>query len=259
MTTSAVYEGWVRHRRFAPTANAFRYRLYLLYLDLAEVESVFRGRTLWSSGRPNLAWFRRADYLGPTDLPLDEAVRRRVEEVAGRRPSGPIRLLTQVRTWGYLFNPASFYYVLAPDGTALETVVVDITNTPWKERHAYVLDARSAEVRGGVHRHRLAKTFHVSPFMPMDVRYDWRFSAPGERVLVHMANERDGRVIFDATLSLRRRELDAAALRRCLVAYPGMTFKVSAAIYWQALRLWAKRTPFHPHPRARTTAPETAS
>ena len=72
---SAIYEGWVRHRRHAPRAHAFRYRMAMLYLDLAELPALFAGRWLWSSDRRNVAEFRRGDYLGPAELPLDEAVR----------------------------------------------------------------------------------------------------------------------------------------------------------------------------------------
>lgn len=256
---SAVYEGWVRHRRRAPVVHEFRYGLYLLYLDLGELPRVFARRALWSARRPNLAWFRRADYLGPKDLALDEAVRRRVQAVTGRRPEGPVRVLTQVRTFGYLFNPLSVYYVFAPDGRTLETIVTEITNTPWGERHACVLPASRGEIDRGVHRHRFAKAFHVSPFMPMEVDYDWRFSEPGERLLVQMENVRDGTPFFDATLSVARRPLDGPTLRRCLVEHPLMTWRVTWGIYAQALRLHRKGAPFHPHPRRRPAGAGTTA
>ena len=246
---SALYLGRVRHRRFAPRAHAFEYRLFMAYLDLAELERVFRGRWLWSARRPALAWLRRADYLGDPRVPLDEAVRARVAQATGLRPAGPIRMLTHLRTFGLSFNPVTFYYVFDPADTRVETIVAEVTNTPWNERHAYVLADGNNEGRGATRRHRLAKRFHVSPFMPMDIAYDWRFSAPGETLSVHMENYRQGAKVFDATLALERQPISGASLSRALALFPLMTAKVVLAIYWEALRLWAKRVPFHTHPK----------
>jgi len=245
---SALYTGRLRHRRFAPTAHAFEYRLYMSWLDLAELDEVFRGRWLWSTRRPALAWLRRSDYLGDARLPLDEAVRNEVERATGTRPAGPVRLLTHLRTFGHCFNPVSFYYCYDTTGQRIETVVAEITNTPWKERHAYVLPAHMNEGSGSTLRFRFGKSFHVSPFMPMDIDYDWRFTPPGKRLAVHMENRRDDVRVFDATLSLERREISGASLAGALAAYPFVTLQVVGAIYWQALRLWLKGTPFHVHP-----------
>jgi len=246
---SALYLGRVRHRRFAPRAHAFEYRLFMAYLDLAELERVFRGRWLWSARRPALAWFRRADYLGDPGVPLDEAVRARVAQATGRRPAGPIRMLTHLRYFGLSFNPVTFYYVFDAADTRVETVVAEVTNTPWNERHVYVLANETNEGSGATRRHRVAKRFHVSPFMPMDIGYDWRFSTPGETLSVHMENHRQGAKLFDATLALERRPLTGASLARALAFFPLITAKVVAAIYWEALRLWAKRVPFYTHPK----------
>jgi DUF1365 family protein len=137
---SALYTGRLRHRRYEPAPHAFGYRTTLLWLDLAELDVVFRGRWLWSARRPALARFRRSDYLGGNDgQPLDAAVRERVAAETGRRPTGPIRLLTQLRMLGLAFNPVSFYYCYDAADTQVEAIVAEITNTPWKERHAYVL------------------------------------------------------------------------------------------------------------------------
>ena len=143
---SAVYTGRLRHRRFGPVPHAFSYGITLLWLDLAELDDVFRGRWLWSVRRPALARFRREDYLGGDGQPLDVAVRDRVARETGRRPKGPIRLLTQIRMLGFCFNPVSFYYCYDEHDTRVEAIVAEITNTPWNERHAYVLrtDARRA-------------------------------------------------------------------------------------------------------------------
>ena len=245
---SRMYFGTVRHRRTAPVGNIFTHRLCQLYLDLAETETIFRDRWLWSTDGPNLAWFRREDHLGDPNLPLDEAVRRLVIERTGRRPKGPIRLLTHPRYFGYVMNPVSFYYCFDLLGERVETIVAEIHNTPWGERHCYVLSEGDNQGGEDAKLYCFGKRFHVSPFMDMGQIYRWRFSAPGETLAVHMDNLERGGKIFDATLTLESRPVTAASLARALVAYPLMTMQVIAAIYWQALKLWRKGAPFHAHP-----------
>lgn len=249
---SAVYSGWIRHRRMRPHAHAFSYRICYLYLDLCELDQVFEGRWLWSVKRRNLGQFRRADYLGDPSMPLDEAVRSRVESVLGRRPRGPIRLLTQARTFGHCFNPVSFYFCFAPDGSTLDCVIAEITNTPWKERHSYVLEVDAAHLHGSTLRWDFRKAFHVSPFIPMQRNYAWHLQAPAQTLRIHMdVSAADGKD-FDATLVLERRPLNGASLARCLWRYPLMTARVVLAIHWQAFLIWLARNPVYDHPRKLT-------
>lgn len=248
MTASALYFGTVRHRRHAPHPHAFRYPIAQLLLDLDELEYVFAGRWLWSVQRRNLVQFRRSDYFGDPAVPLAEAVRAHVESCIGRRPQGPVRMLSHLRMLGHIFNPVTFYYCYQADGSTLDCIVAEITNTPWKERHAYVLPVADAKQNGHDLRWNFDKRFHVSPFMQMDCQYDWRFNAPGDDLRVHMQVWREGVRQFDATQSMQRHPLDGRGLARVLLRYPLMTVKVVAAIHWQALRLWLKRNPVHDHP-----------
>ena len=253
MVASAVYEGVVRHRRHAPREHVFSYRMAQLYLDLDEIDSIFRDRWLWSVDRRNLAQWRRSDYLGPDDIPLAQAVRQRITSATGFAPSGPIRVLTHARYAGYSFNPVSFYYCYRPDGVTLDCVVAEITNTPWKERHAYVLPVSEALQRGRLLEWDFPKKFHVSPFMAMQRAYEWKFTVPDKALHVHMRVLEADRLEFDATLALTRQPLDGRSLARVLWRYPLMTAQVITAIHWEALCLWLKNTPVFDHPTSRST------
>jgi DUF1365 family protein len=184
-------------------------------------------------------------------VPLAESVRDLVARETGRRPVGPIRLLTHLRYFGHVFNPVSFYYCFDEDDCRVETIVAEVNNTPWGEQHCYVLPQSMNAGQGGHSRYFPEKVMHVSPFMEMDVAYDWRFNAPGDALTVHMENAREGRKVFDATLLLNREAITSASLARALVRYPLMTLKVVAAIYWQALKVWLIGAPLHDHPGKR--------
>ena len=244
---SAIYEGRVLHRRHSPAVHAFGYRMAQLYLDLDELPRVFDGHALWSVDHRNLAEFRRSDYLAPHDRPLADVARDRVEQATGERPAGPVRLLAHLRYAGFVFNPVSFYYCHGVDG-ALHSIVAEITNTPWKQRHAYVLPVARARRAGRALHWGFDKAFHVSPFMAMQRRYDWRFTTPGDDLRVHMRVLDGDALEFDASLDLERRPLDTAGLARVLLRHPLMTARIVGAIHWEALRLWLKRVPVHDHP-----------
>lgn len=244
---SRLYEGWVEHHRRRPHVHRFRYRVFQMYLDLSELDTVFAGRWLWSAKGPALAWFRRADHLGEPTRALDACVRDLIATETGARARGPIRLLTHLRYFGYCFNPVSFYYCFDRDDQRLEFVVAEVNNTPWGERHCYVLDCRPH--RGPEpYDFSFHKNFHISPFMAMSQVYRWRFRTPGEEIRVIMENHEAEQHVFSATARLEARPVNARALAGALARHPFMTGKVIAAIYWQALRLWRKRVPVHPHP-----------
>jgi DUF1365 family protein len=244
----------VSHARRGPRPHAFAYRLYMLYLDLEELPRLAAPAGPLRLERPGLLSFSRADYLGDPARDLAAEVRDRVESELGFRPAGPVRLLTHVRSLGYVFNPVSFYFCFAPGGQRLEAVVAEITSTPWNERHAYVLRAGAEGATAA-----FPKAFHVSPFFGMQQTYEWRLSVPGEDLQVEMVNREGDAEVFRAGLRLRRRAWSAGAVRRAALLQPLMAWKVHAAIYWQALRLWVKGVPFHVHPakRAATATPRS--
>ncbi len=242
MTASAIYEGTIRHRRFAVRPHELHHRLALLYLDLGELDTLFDGRLL--AARPGLVRFRRADYLGDPSTALSDAVRMQVERETGIAPVGSIRVLTQPRTFGHCFNPVSFYYCFTPQ-ERLDAVVAEVTNTPWGERHAYVL--RRGE-EGPALTAGFTKALHVSPFMGMEQRYTMRVAEPGPTLTVHIESHEQGQLAFDASLALRRGPLTRAGLARVTARYPAATLRVLALIYAHALALKLKGVPVHPHP-----------
>jgi len=267
MSASAVYEGWVRHRRFEPVEHSFRYRLFLMYLDLDELPGVLDPFPLFSARRAAPAHFRRADYMGDPERPLAECARDAVEAATGSRPAGPVRLLANLRYLGHVFNPVSFYYCFEKTGERVDAVVADVNNIPWGERHPYVL-ARGSR-RGAVLSDELDKSLHVSPLMGMDQTYGFHASEPGERLSVHIESRpvqrvtapdepqnvapgrRDEGKAFDATLSLRRHELGRARLAAMLARYPAMSLQTVTKIYAQSLRLKLKGARYFPHPEGR--------
>lgn len=239
-----------------PIPHEFSYRLFMMLLDLDELPDLFRGRWLWSAGRPAVARFRRADHLGDADQPLKESVQELVAQETGAKPQGPIRLLTHLRYFGHGFNPVSFYYCYDKDDQVIETIVAEVNNTPWGERHCYVLPQAQNIGDDRLARFQPEKVFHVSPFMPMEIDYDWCFNQPADSLTVHMVNKQRGSKVFDATLVLKRQEVTGASLARVLALFPFMTVKIVVGIYWQALRLWLKSVPIHDHPGKRLPAAE---
>jgi DUF1365 family protein len=256
---SALYEGTVTHRRAQP-AHRFtsKVALPLLFLDeLAGLRTTHPLVDLDPSehrrGWPAAIRFRREDYLPSASATVQGAV---AEAVAGVGDSvrGPVAMLGHVRTWGWLFNPLTLFYCFDPSGQHVEWTVLEVSNTPWHERHAYVV--------GPPGSHTFAKALHVSPFLPAQGTYTLRYSAPEEDMRVSLdvaapsspsgrTDEPDpgsGASQLSASMVLRRSPLDRAGLGRLLWEYPMMTTRVSSGIYAQAMRLAARGAPFHRHP-----------
>lgn len=244
---SGLYRGVVCHRRSSPRAHAFSYAVTLCYLDLGELDEVLGAHGLWSARRGFPVQVRRSDYLGDPEVPLDLAARRAVTAVLGSDPGGPVRVLTQVRTFGWCFNPISLYYCFDHSDRSPVAVIAEVTNTPWGERHVYVLRADD----DGQVDCSLDKAMHVSPFMAMNQRYRFVLSAPGERLDAHVSVIEGGRSVLEASLCLERSVLDHKAMGELVWKDPLRSLRVSAEIYLEAAKLRAKGLPFHPHPGRR--------
>ncbi|MEH6580769.1 MAG: DUF1365 domain-containing protein [Halioglobus sp.] len=246
---SRLYEGILRHRRVSPRNHAFQYRVFMPYLCLDELPELFADKSFWSATGRALGEFRRSDFLGDPALPLSSEVRRRIHEETGEAHSGPIYLLANLRYFGHIINPIACYYCYSEDESRLEYIVAEVNNTPWDERHSYVLPGPTT---GKWLKTDFDKAFHVSPFNPMSMCYHWRSNTPDRRLVLHMENSSEGEKVFDATLSLSAQPLTASNLNKYLFRYPLMTVKVVFAIYWQALRLYLKGVPIHTHPNNQT-------
>jgi DUF1365 family protein len=246
VTSSAIYEGSVAHRRAGPVPNSFGYRLFLPLLDLDELPELLDSIPLWSARWPAPARFRDLDYLPSGSGSLADRARDLAQARLGRRPAGPVRLLANPRYLGVGFNPVSFLFLHGDDGIGVDSVIAEVTNTPWRERTAYVLDGRQRE--GGRVTGTFEKRMHVSPFQPMDQTYEISATAPAESLRIEIRNFEGADDVFTATMALRRLELTRARMVRLLLAYPPMTLAALARIYANALRLRARGAPVHPHP-----------
>lgn len=216
---SSLCQGWVSHKRLSPRPHAFRYRVGMFYLDLNEQQQLLNlCHWLGPSRLAPLCW-RETDYLPALTRqgkPLAEAARQLVGQAIGQVPEGAVHLLTQPRCWGLSFNPVSTYFCHDQQGQ-LVAVLLEVRNTPWRERFHYVLP-----VEGDLAQpFSMAKAFHVSPFMPLDMEYRLRFALDGQRVRIHMENWRAGYKVFEADLALLRQPLDRAGLQRHILNFPG--------------------------------------
>lgn len=250
---SAIYEGVVRHRRYTPIYREFSYNVFMVYLDLQDLDQVFNQSRWWSYKGFNLARFQRKDFLdGRDDTSLYDGVVNLVEQATGRRPCGPIRMLTNLRYFGFIINPISCYYCFDETGEKLETIVAEVTNTPWKQRRHYVLEVNESS-NERKQQYTFAKTMHVSPFQPMNLVYRWSGMTPSKQLLVHIDVCKENDAVFDATMVLQHKPITTATMNSVLLRYPLMTVKVFASIYWQAMKLALNRIPFYSNPKASTS------
>ncbi len=242
---SCIYKGRVRHQRYAPRLHEFTYSLFMMYVDLDELPTLFNKHFLWAVNKPNLASFHRKDHHGDEGS-LKDSIRSLVFEQTGEKTEGPIRLLTHFRYFGYVFNPLSMYFCYDISGKHVTHVVAEVMNTPWKEQHCYVLKNNQREnVISAKHQ----KEFHVSPFMSMDMKYHWNIHSPAEQMNLSIENWAQEEKVFDASIYLQKIEINSRTLRNVLFNFPLMTLKVTAMIHFEAIKLWMKGIRYVPHPK----------
>ena len=245
---SSLYFGKVRHHRKSPKIHNLEYGIFMAHLFLDELKEVFKGRWLWSINKPNLSSFKRTDYHRPEIESLQDAVRDTMTRQLGEKMSGKVSILTHLRTFGYCFNPVTFYYLWGDDLTSPVAIMTEITNTPWGERYAKCFRWKDTDMNEKS-EYDFRKEFHVSPFIGMDVDYDWRFQNPQETVKIDMYLRQNNKSFFSAHLHLKQKAISFKNLSMALIRFPFMTLKVTAAIYWNALLLKLKGCPFYSHPK----------
>lgn len=260
---SCIYTGLVWHQRTQPKVHQFNYRVFMMYLSLDELDALLALSRFWGKRWYHLARFKREDFYGETDRCISDCVREKIQNDLGFTPTGPVRLLANVRYFGYITNPISCYYCYDQHDNLVAQLLA-VTNTPWGEKHSYVIDLRdqasSDRVEVG-----FQKQMHVSPFMPMNIQYQWQGLKPGEQLKFSLSNclksaastdsmrnagqsKAKTTPIFKAGVNFSRVEINKHSLNQVLLSYPVMTLKVLAGIYWQALRLFIKRINIFPHP-----------
>ena len=246
---SCIYEGVVTHRRHEPVVHQFQYRLFMVYLDLGELPQFVGPGGLIACSRYASRSFLRSDHLFNNFQSLETEVREIVLQQSGTVPKGPIRLLTQLRYFGTHFSPLNLFYVYDEQDEHVQYIVAEVSNTPWQERHCYVLWEGNRNYKPSELHFSHPKQFHVSPFMEMDLEYRWQLTSPGTHLSVQLENLNDSRQLFSAHMELKRRVLDSKQLRRMTFRYPLMSLQIIAAIYYQALKLWWKKCPVYRHPK----------
>lgn len=243
---SCLYRGLVLHRRPSPS-HRFQYSTSWAYLDLTEVDEILRSSWCLGNKRFGPASFRRADHFGDPALSMIDSVYDFVKQKTGIVLSGPVRVLTQLRHFGFYFSPINVFYCF-DEQDSLVAMVAEVSNTPWNERHCYVLweGNRQANSAG---RYSHPKEFHVSPFMGMDLQYEWSLQPPDDELHLSLGCVRGGEQIFQASLQLNRFELTDGQFARCMLRRPIAAAHMIGAIYYQAFRLWMKKCRFYTHPR----------
>jgi uncharacterized protein len=243
---AALYFGAVMHARLKPVGHRFSYRVMSLLIDLDRLDDADRKSALFAVNRAALYSFHEADHGDRDGSPLRAYAQARAAEHGVDLTDGRVLLLCYPRLFGYTFNPLSVYFCYRADGR-LALIIYEVRNT-FGEIHAYVLPVKPGEASCAGIRQTQHKLFYVSPFIDMAMRYHFHISPPGEHVRLRILETGSEGPHFAATFSGRRRSLTTRALVRSFLALPLVTFKIVAAIHWEALRLWLKGVALVPRP-----------
>lgn len=233
--TSAIYKGKVNHRRYTPKFHSFNYSYCMWLVDIDELDSVCSSYRLVGASKLNPVSIRLADHIEGVNDPIEFKARinQKVTELGGHWQGDKLLMMTQARVLGLYFSPVNFHFCY--DGEVCRYMLAEVSNTPWGEKHWYLVDLANP---------RTEKDFHVSPFMPIEQEYRWRVKLPAKQFLAHIENWHNNKV-FDATLTLKRENLSYASLGKTLLRFPVIALSTVGAIYWQAAKMFAKGFKFY--------------
>ncbi len=240
MINSSIYECTVMHSRRELTENKFYYRYFMFFIDLDEIDTLASKLSLFSRNRFNVFSFRDRDHLAFEKPGVKENILRYLEENGVKEKIGRIMLLTNVATFGYNFNPVSFYFCYDNEGTPL-CVVPEVGNTFGELKPFFI---GKEDFNGERFTSRMQKNFYVSPFIQHDVYFDFRLTPPNEKLNIEIDDYKENRKIFITRLNGQKKPLTDLNLFIYSLKYPLVTVKVIAAIHWQAVKLLIKKIPY---------------
>jgi DUF1365 family protein len=240
---AVLYLGNVMHARLKPISSRFRghrftYEVMSLLIDLDRLDAADQQSRLFGVNRAALYSVHESDHGDRDGSSLRAHAQRRAAEHGINLTGGKVLLLCYPRLLGYTFNPLSVYFCSRADGT-LAMLIYEVRNT-FGDIHSYALPVAPGELSAAGVRQGQDKLFYVSPFLDMAMRYHFRVLPPGDSVKLRILESDEEGPILSATFSGRRRSLTSKALLQTFAALPFVTFKIMAAIHWEALRLWLK-------------------
>jgi len=242
-----LYVGEVIHERFAPRRHRLSYRIFQMLIDVDAAPALARRLKLFSHNRPGLFSLHDKDHGDGSGRSLRAFAEDSLGKAGVTPPGGQILIQCMPRVLGYVFNPLTLFYCHDAEGR-LAAMIYEVHNT-FGQRHNYVIPVAPDET--GRVRQSCGKVFHVSPFMSMDMSYNFTIGAPGESVsTVIQGRGADGKPLIFAGFKGARRPLSDGQLLRLFVTYPLMTLKVTAAIHIEAVKLLLKGLRLQPAPPA---------